>query len=45
MINGGMNDLDRTGAHDQPWDENTPEAHRAVARAILDTGLDPLDLD
>jgi hypothetical protein len=32
-------------AHDQPWDENTPEAHQAVARAILDTGLDPLDLD
>ena len=31
-------------AHDQPWEENTPEAHQAVARAILDTGLAPLNL-
>ena len=32
-------------AHDQPWDENSPEAHQAVARALLDTGLAPLDLN
>jgi hypothetical protein len=31
--------------HDEPWDENTDEAHRAVAQAILDTGLDPLDVE
>ncbi len=31
-------------SHDRSWDENSPEAHQAVARALLDTGLAPLDL-
>jgi hypothetical protein len=31
-------------AHDNPWDENRPRLTQAVARALLDTGLAPLDL-